>query len=145
MSAVTNQVSIIGNVGAAPVERAKTRDGAAVVSFAVAQTVSVPDSKTGQWTPKPPQWFQVSCFGSLAERARAHLQKGDHVLVLGELRSQTYTTKTGERRTAVEISASDVLRVERLRKPTAHASETETIVAPSFDEWTDTAVGGPHE
>jgi single-strand DNA-binding protein len=129
----SNQVSIIGNVGAAPVERAKTRDGKGVVGFAVAQSLTRIDAATGQPAHQGAQWFQVTCFAGLAEKVRSQLTKGELVMVVGELKSASYTSKSGEPRTSIEITASEVLRVARLRRPGLDAS--------AFDDWNEAQDG----
>ncbi len=110
-----NQVQLIGNIGRTPEQSAKTKDGRPVVRFALAQDVSAIDTSTQKLIKKEPQWFQVSCFAGLAERSLT-LTKGDLVLVIGELKSRSYETDAGEKRTSVEIIADHILRVERLRK-----------------------------
>ncbi len=143
MSSPSNNVVIIGNVGAAPVERAKTRDGKSIVGFAIAQSLTSIDAGTGKPTHKGSQWFQVTCFASLADRVRNQLNKGELVLIVGELKSTSYTTKSGEPRTGIEISASDVLRVARLRRPDAEkAAPPEGNDVPAFDEWNEAQNGG---
>ena len=138
----SNQVTIIGNVGAAPMERAKTRDGNSVVGFAIAQSLTRMDAATGQPTHKGAQWFQVTCFAGLADKVRTQLTKGELVLVVGELKSASYTSKSGEPRTSIEITASEVLRVARLRRAEiGHSNPLATDDSPTFDDWNE-AQGG---
>lgn len=143
MSALSNQVSLIGNVGANPVARAKTRDGKPVVGFAIAQSIMGTERETGNLVHKGTQWFQVSAFGHLAEKVLGCLNKGDLVQIKGELRMSTYTGKDGEKRSSVEIAAFDICKVERLstRRVPVEGWEktalptTEVGPGPSFDEW----------
>lgn len=111
----SNQITIIGNVGEAPAERAKTKSGKSVVAFAIAQTVNGVDSESGERVQREPQWFRVTCFGGLGERVVANARKGDLLLVAGELKVRPYADKTGAKRLAFEIVAADVIKVERLR------------------------------
>ena len=109
-----NHVQLIGNIGKAPEQTARTKDGKPVVCFSLAQDASVMDATTQKFVRKDPQWFQISCFGSLAERVLT-LQKGDLISVSGELKSRSYETSTGEKRTSVEVVARSLYRIERLR------------------------------
>jgi len=148
MSALNNQVSVIGNVGAAPVARAKTRDGTPIVGFAIAQSVMAMDAVTSKPVQKRAQWFQVSCFARLAEKVLGGVSKGDLVLVTGELRASSYTGKDGEKRSAVEIVAFDVCKVERLRVRRVPVDgwdglglpTQEMAPGPTFDEWDEAAI-----
>jgi len=146
---IRNQIQVIGNVGQEPEQRGKTRDGKPVVVFSVAQNVMGTDPKTGDRVPREPQWFQISCFSGLAERAMAALKKGNLVLVAGELKARNYTNRGGEKRVGFEILASDVLRVERLRSRSDTAAPATDPTSPSdslpsFDDWSEDqiAVGG---
>jgi single-strand DNA-binding protein len=154
---IRNQIQVIGNVGQEPEQRGKTRDGKPVVVFSVAQNVMGTDPKTGDRVPREPQWFQVSCFAGMAERALSALKKGNLVLVAGELKARNYTNRGGEKRVGFEILASDVLRVERLRSQSDERLRSRSDTAapatdptspsdsmPSFDDWSEDqiAVGG---
>ncbi len=139
MITINNQINIIGNLGLDPKERGKIKDGHPVVCFAIAQSVSSINPITRERVEREAQWFRVSCFSSLATRAISNLKKGDLVLVTGELKSNSYTTKKGEPRTCYEILASDVLKVERLRLPNQKVStlqQDKIVSGPSTDDWT---------
>lgn len=113
----SNQITLIGNIGEAPALKTKTKTGNSVVGFAIAQSVASRDPDFGEHVQQDPQWFRVVCFGSLGDRVVVNASKGDLVLVSGELKARPYTDKTGAKRLAFEIVASDVLKVERLRAP----------------------------
>jgi len=54
-------------------------------------------------------FFDVACFGQLAEACATHLTKGRQVLVEGSLRQHTWTdAATSERRSRVEVVANRV-------------------------------------
>ena len=111
----SNHISIIGNVGEAPESKTTTKSGKNVVAFAIAQNANGIDAESGEWVPREPQWFRVTCFGSLADRVVANARKGDLLLVAGELKARSYSDKAGAKRLAFEIIAAEVLKVERLR------------------------------
>ncbi|MGK5083504.1 single-stranded DNA-binding protein [Bdellovibrionota bacterium FG-1] len=134
----SNQITVIGNVGEAPEARAKTKSGKSVVAFAIAQNVSGVDADSGERVQREPQWFRITCFGSLGDRVVANARKGDLLLVAGELKVSPYTDKAGTKRLAFEIVASDVLKVERLRA--ARDEKTGEAPGPTFDQWTGEGV-----
>jgi single-strand DNA-binding protein len=108
-----------GHVGT-PVE---VREGSAVpwVLFRVASTPSQWDQATRAWRDLPTTWLSVKAFRQLAQNAADSLQVGDPVVVIGRLRTETWTTKEGEARESLVVEASliahDLSRgVTRFRK-----------------------------
>lgn len=125
----SNQITVIGNVGEEPKAKTTTKDGKTVAAFAIAQNVSHIDSESGQRVEGDPQWFRVTCFGSLADRVVLGACKGDLVLVAGEMKTRNYTDKSGSKRMAFEIIASEVLKVERLSGTQSAASLADRLGA----------------
>ena len=99
-----NQTAIAGGLGRAP-ELRYTTGGRAVASFGVA--VERRWQKDGEWTGET-SWFDVTCWGDLAEHAAETLDKGMRVVVIGRLQQRRYETKEGETRNVVEIIADDI-------------------------------------
>jgi single-strand DNA-binding protein len=99
-----NQVAIAGGLGRAP-ELRYTAGGRAVASFGVA--VERRWQKDGEWTGQT-SWFNITCWGDLAEHAAETLDKGMRVVVMGRLQQRQYETKEGETRNVVEIIADDI-------------------------------------
>lgn len=134
-----NQVMLIGNLGADPESRGKTKSDRTIANFAIAQTILGRDAGNQKLVNKGTQWFQVSCFSGLADRVCASLKKGDLVLVSGELKARSYTHSSGEKRVAVEVVGSDVFRIERLKSFASPAEEQapqeRADEEASFDEW----------
>lgn len=137
----SNQISVIGNVGEAPASKTKTKSGKNVVAFAVAQNVMGIDPQSGERVQRDPQWFRVTCFGTLGDRVLANAKKGDLVLVAGELKARSYTDKAGAKRAAFEIVARDVLKVERLRLPPEAKAADDAASGPTFEDWSGEEVG----
>ena len=48
-------------------------------------------------------FFNCETFGKTADFVEAHLEKGDKILIVGELRSDSYTDKDGQKRYSVNI------------------------------------------
>ena len=53
-------------------------------------------------------WFRVVIWGDRGETLVDSLRKGDSVLVQGNFKQSSFETKDGEKKTALEISATDV-------------------------------------
>jgi len=99
-----NQVAIAGGLGRDP-ELRYTASGRAMASFGVA--VERRWQKDGEWTGET-SWFNVTCWGDLAEHAAQSLQKGMRVVVIGRLQQRSWDTDEGDKRSVVEIVADDI-------------------------------------
>ena len=53
-------------------------------------------------------FFDCIAWGALAENVNKYCKKGDKVLVVGTLQIRKYETKSGEKRSAIEITAREV-------------------------------------
>jgi single-strand DNA-binding protein len=102
-----NQVVIVGNLTRDP-ELRYTPNGAALVKFGVAVSRRVKDDATGQWKDADTSFFDVTAWRSLAENVAETLTQGTRVVVVGRLRTNTWETPEGERRSKVEIEAEEV-------------------------------------
>jgi single-strand DNA-binding protein len=104
----SNSCFLVGNLGMDPVERGRSEKSGPVVGFSIAENVQSfdPESKTYKTTHT--NWFQVTTFGSMAERVKRHLKKGDRVALQGRMKLSKYTSKAGDERTSFEILADDV-------------------------------------
>lgn len=99
------------------------REGAAVpwVLFRVASTPSVWDQASRSWRDLPTTWMSVKAFRQLAQNVAESLAIGDPVVVIGRLRTETWTSKDGEPRESTVLEATliahDLSRgVTRFRK-----------------------------
>jgi single-strand DNA-binding protein len=108
------RITVTGNVGSEP-ELKFLESGRAVASFSVANTPRVKDS-SGNWGDGETIWFRVTLWGRLAEAAVEDVQKGKRVIVDGRLTQRSYTTKEGEQRTSLEITADEVGVIPKLPK-----------------------------
>jgi single-strand DNA-binding protein len=105
------KVSLIGNLGRDP-EMRYTPSGRPVTQFSVAVNQSTKNQQTGEWNEET-DWFRVSVFGDRAERAAEQLRKGSRVFVDGRFRSREWEGQDGQKRTALEITADNVVNLER--------------------------------
>jgi single-strand DNA-binding protein len=96
---------ICGNLTDTP-ELRFTPNGAAVASFRVAVTPRVREGDT--WKDGDTSFFRITCWRQLAENATDSLSKGDRVIVVGRLKTRSWETDEGERRTVVEVDAEEI-------------------------------------
>ena len=101
--ASVSKIIIVGNVGREP-ELKMTPNGRPVCEFSVAV-----NRVTGRGDDRQEQtdWYRVSCWSGLAERAQQLVQKGRLVYVEGRFQARTYTDREGKERFSLEISAND--------------------------------------
>lgn len=78
-----------------------------VASFGIACSRRIPDGKGG-YKDAAAAYFEVSAWAWMAERVMA-LSKGDQVIVVGELRFDTWE-KDGQKRNSVKVNANAVGR-----------------------------------
>jgi single-strand DNA-binding protein len=101
-----NHVSITGNLTREP-ELRFTPSGQATASFGVAVNRRWQNRQTQEWE-EATSFFDVVCWGQLAENAAQSLSRGSRVLVSGRLDQRSWETPQGERRSKVEITADEV-------------------------------------
>ena len=99
-----NTVNIVGNVTRDP-ELRYTPSGASVTNFSVAWNRRY--ERNGQQVEEV-SFFDVVCWGSLADNVAASLSKGMRVVVTGRLDQRSWETPQGEKRSKIEITADDV-------------------------------------
>jgi single-strand DNA-binding protein len=98
-------VTITGNLTDDP-ELKHIPNGSAVASFRVAVTARVRDGDT--WRDGETSYFRVNAWRQLAEHVADSLAKGDRAVVVGRLKSRSWETPEGDKRTVVEIEADEV-------------------------------------
>src|SRR5436305_14654958 len=102
-----NQVVIVGNLTRDAGLR-YTPDGAALVKFGVAVSRRFKDDATGQWKDAETSFFDVTAWRQLAENVAESLAQGSRVVVVGRLRTNSWETPEGEKRSTIEIEAEEV-------------------------------------
>lgn len=100
-------ITIIGNLTADP-EMRFTQSGRGVTNFTVASTPRTYDKDRSEWVDGDPMFIGCSLWQQPAENAAESLTKGMRVIVTGRLKSRSYETREGERRTAFEIDVDEV-------------------------------------
>ena len=105
------KIQIIGNLGRDP-EMRYLPSGRPVTQFSVAVNQSTKNQQTGEWVEET-DWFRVSIFGNQAERMAENLRKGGRVFVDGRFRTREWEGQDGQKRTALEVTADNVINLER--------------------------------
>jgi single-strand DNA-binding protein len=101
-----NHVSIVGNLTRDP-ELRFTPSGQATTSFGVAVNRRWQNRQTSEWE-EATSFFDVVCWGQLAENTAQSLNKGARVVVSGRLDQRSWETAEHERRSKIEITADEV-------------------------------------
>lgn len=100
-------ITIIGNITGDP-ELRFTPSGAAVANFTVASTPRQFDRTSNEWKDGETLFMRCSVWRDAAENVAESLQRGTRVLVSGRLKSRSYETKEGEKRTVIELDVDEV-------------------------------------
>jgi single-strand DNA-binding protein len=98
-------VALVGNLTDDPEVRI-TPQGTAVASFRLAVTPRVREGEG--WKDGETSFFRINAWRDLAEHVTDSLSKGDRALVLGRLKTRSWETPEGERRSVVEVEAEEV-------------------------------------
>jgi single-strand DNA-binding protein len=100
-------ITVVGNLTAAP-EVKYTASGAAVANFTVASTPRSFNKDTKEWEDGESLFLRCSIWRDAAENVRESLDRGHRVIVTGRLKSRSFETKEGERRTVLELEVEEV-------------------------------------
>jgi single-strand DNA-binding protein len=98
-------VTITGNLTDDP-ELKHTPNGNMVANFRLAVTARVRDGEG--WRDGDTSFFRVNVWRQLAEHVTESLAKGDRAVVIGRLKSRSWETPEGERRSVVGVEADEV-------------------------------------
>jgi single-strand DNA-binding protein len=116
-----NHVSIVGNLTRDP-ELRFTPSGQATANFGVAVNRRWQNRQSNEWE-EATSFFDVVCWGQLAENAAQSLTKGTRIVVSGRLDQRSWETQEHERRSKIEITADEV--APSLRWATASITKNE--------------------
>jgi single-strand DNA-binding protein len=115
-------ITVIGNLTNDP-ELRFTPSGSAVANFTVASTPRTYDRQANEWKDGETLFLRASIWREAAENAAESLTKGMRVIVTGRLKSRSYETKEGEKRTVVELEADEI--APSLRYASARVDRTQ--------------------
>jgi single-strand DNA-binding protein len=94
-----NSITLSGNVGKDPESRA-LNNGESVVTVNIADTYGSKDNRKTQW-------FRCEFWGKRGEAIMKYVKKGSKLIIVGQLKQDTYTDKNGVERTSMSINVSD--------------------------------------
>lgn len=100
-------LTIIGNLTSDP-ELRFTPSGAAVANFTVASTPRTFDRQSNEWKDGETLFMRCSIWRDAAENVAESLVRGTRVVLSGRLKSRSYETKEGEKRTVIELEVDEV-------------------------------------
>jgi single-strand DNA-binding protein len=115
-----------------------TNSGHPVANFTVAVTPRTKNA-AGEWVDAETNFHRCSAWRDLGENVAASLARGHRVNVTGVLRSRTYETQSGEKRTAMEVVVDTVgpdLRFATVKVTKASRSGAGAAPTPEEDPWT---------
>lgn len=100
-------VTLVGNCVSDPT-LSFTPSGAAVANFTVASTPRTFDKAANDWKDGDAMFLNCSVWRQAAENVAETLTKGMRVIVQGRLKSRSYETKEGDKRTVFEVEVDEV-------------------------------------
>lgn len=110
MSKSINQVFIMGNLTRDP-ELRSTTSGQEVASFSLALNRSY-KGKNDEWQ-EATDYVDVTAWGNLAGKVKSYLKQGGRALVEGRLQNNQWTDNDGQKRSKMEVVASNVTFLDR--------------------------------
>lgn len=132
-------LTLVGNLTADP-ELRFTPNGVAVAKFTVASTPRYFDKTTNTWTDGETLFMSCNVWRQAAENAGESLTKGMRVFVSGRLKSRSYETKEGAKRTVMELEVDtfgpDLTRATASVTKNPSAAGGNAAVESSMDEET---------
>src|SRR5918995_488502 len=98
-------VTLTGNLTDNP-ELKFTPNDNPVANFRLAVTARIKDGDS--WRDGETSFFRVNVWRQLAEHVAESLSKGDRAVVIGRLKSRSWETPEGDKRSVVEVEADEV-------------------------------------
>jgi single-strand DNA-binding protein len=96
----------VGNLTDDP-ELRFTQSGIPVTNFGLAVNQRIREAD-GSWRDGETSFFRVNVWRDQAENVAESLAKGNRAVVVGRLRTRSFETSEGEKRTVAEIDADEV-------------------------------------
>ncbi|WAB09162.1 ssDNA binding protein [Arthrobacter phage Eesa] len=100
-------ITVIGNLTGDP-ELRFTPSGSAVANFTIASTPRTFDRQSNEWKDGETLFLRAAVWKEAAENVAESLTKGMRVIVSGRLKSRSYETKEGEKRTVIELEVDEI-------------------------------------
>ena len=100
-------ITVIGNLTSDP-ELRFTPSGSAVANFTIASTPRTFDGQSNEWKDGEALFLRATVWREAAENVAESLTKGMRVIASGRLKSRSYDTKEGEKRTVIELEVDEI-------------------------------------
>lgn len=100
-------ITVVGNLTNDP-ELRFTPSGSAVANFTIASTPRTFDRQSNEWKDGETLFLRASVWREAAENVAESLTKGTRVVVQGRLKSRSYETKEGDKRTVMELEVDEI-------------------------------------
>ncbi|MFS0716866.1 single-stranded DNA-binding protein [Arthrobacter sp. 1P04PC] len=100
-------ITVIGNLTNDP-ELRFTPSGSPVANFTIASTPRTFDRQSNEWKDGETLFLRASVWKEAAENVAESLTKGMRVIVSGRLKSRSYETQEGEKRTVIELEVDEI-------------------------------------
>ena len=100
-------ITVVGNLTNDP-ELRFTPSGSAVANFTIASTPRTFDRQSNDWKDGDTLFLRASVWREAAENVAETLTKGTRVVAQGRLKSRSYETKEGEKRTVMELEIDEI-------------------------------------
>lgn len=100
-------LTVVGNLTADP-ELRFTPAGAAVANFTIASTPRHFDKASGEFKDGEALFLRANVWREQAENVAESLVRGSKVIATGKLKSRSFETREGEKRTVMEIEVEEI-------------------------------------
>lgn len=100
-------ITVVGNLTADP-ELRFTPNGAAVANFTVASTPRVFDRQMNEFKDGETLFLRCNVWKEYAENVAESLTRGSTVIAQGRLKSRSFETQQGEKRTVMEMDVDEI-------------------------------------
>ncbi len=147
-----NRAQLIGNVTRDPESRT-TPTGQNVCSFSIATNSQWTDAQGQKQTRA--EFHNIVAWGKLADICSQYLAKGRRVFLEGRLQTREYTTQDGQKRSRTEITADNMIILDRApaggaaamrsASPASEASTEPSVVPIGPDNVVDKGLGAPEQ
>lgn len=120
-----NKVTLIGNMVRDP-ESKSLPSGQTITRFSLATNYAWQDAKT-KAKKEAVDFHDVIAWGKLGGIISQYVKKGSKIYVEGRLRNRKYVTRAGEKRTAKEIVADNMIMLGHRTAKTASPVNTKLV------------------
>lgn len=117
--------TIVGNL-ATDIELAFTTSGVPWARFTIAVTPRRMNNNTGKWEDSDSHFFKCVAWRDMAERLSESVEKGDRVIVTGNLEVNSWETNEGDKRSETRVNVTDGGPSVRWRVATVNRVDTRT-------------------